>query len=247
MGDIDSCIATVDRSDEPAQAIFQREWRVYRTMVDQNYLFHREAYACLHQLLIEEVSYPFRFLDVACGDATASAAALAGTHIALYDGIDLSAAALELARDALSALDCPVTLEQADFVDALREWSTPVDVAWIGLSLHHLMTAEKLEVMRDIRRILRPGGRFLLYEDASPDGETREEWLRRWDAQGPFWTAFTPDELAIVNGHVHAADFPETVSGWQSLAAEAGFDEMREVFIAPSILLRLYAMRIVTP
>jgi SAM-dependent methyltransferase len=238
--------ATIDRSEASSQAIFQREWQVYRTLVDQNYLFHREAYACLHQLLVEEVPYPFRFLDIACGDASASVAALAGTCITHYDGIDLSAAALALARDALTVLRCPVTLEQADFVEALRVWSTPVDVAWIGLSLHHLMTAQKLAVMRDIRRILKPGGRFLLYEDASPDGETREEWLRRWDAQGPFWPAFTPDELAIVNGHVHAADFPETVSGWLSLAAEAGFDEVREVFIAPSNLLRLYAMRAAT-
>jgi SAM-dependent methyltransferase len=235
--------ATIDRSEESSQAIFQQEWQVYRTMVDQNYLFHREAYACLHQILIEEVNDPFRFLDIACGDATASVAALTGTRIAHYDGIDLSAAALDIARDTLSVLQCPVTLEQADFVEALHEWTKPVDVAWIGLSLHHLMTAEKLAVMRDIRRALRPGGRFLLYEDASPDGETREDWLRRWDAQGPFWTAFTPHGLAIVNGHVHAADFPETVSGWMSLASEAGFDEVREVFVSPSNLLRLYAMR----
>jgi SAM-dependent methyltransferase len=234
------------REEESSQAIFQQEWRVYRIMVDQNYLFHREAYACLHQILAE-VPAPYRFLDIACGDATASVAALTGTRIAHYDGIDLSAAALALARDTLTALDCPVTLEQADFVAALRQWSSPVDVAWIGLSLHHLHTPEKLAVMRDIRRILSPGGRFLLYEDASPDGETREAWLRRWDAQGPCWTAYTPEELAIVNGHVHAADFPETDSGWRSLAAAAGFDEVREVFVSPTNLLRFYAMRAGTP
>lgn len=238
---------TIDRSEESSQAIFQREWRVYRTMVDQNYLFHSEAYACLHQILVEEVSSPFRFLDIACGDATASVSALTGTRIAHYDGIDLSAAALAIARDTLSVLQCPVTLHHADFVEALSEWSTPVDVVWIGLSLHHFQAPEKLAVMRDIRRILNPGGRFILYEDASPDGETREEWLQRWDAQGPSWTAYTPEELAIVNGHVHAADFPETVSRWMSLAREAGFDEVREVFVSPSNLLRLYAMRVATP
>src|SRR3954452_19545104 len=152
--------ATIDRGEESSQALFQRDWQIYRTMVDQNYLFHREAYACLHQLLVD-IPYPFRFRDIAWGDATASVAALAGTRIAHYAGIDLSAAALELAHDALTALDCPVTLEQADYVAALRQWSTPVDVAWIGLSLHHFRAPEKLEVMRDIRRMLSPGGRFL--------------------------------------------------------------------------------------
>ena len=184
MGDLAPASTTIDRSEESSQAIFQQEWQVYRTLVDQNYLFHREAYACLHQL-VEEVPDPFHFLDIACGDATASVAALAGTRIAHYDGIDLSAAALELARDALSVLQLPGHPPASGLRrGAPRAWSTPVDVAWIGLSLHHLHTSEKLEVMRDIHRILRPGGRFLLYEDASPGGETREVWLRRWDAQG---------------------------------------------------------------
>src|SRR3954463_9534971 len=129
MDDSSPATAAVERSEASSQAIFQREWQVYRTLVDQNYLFHREAYACLHQILVEEVNYPFRFLDIACGDATASVAALTGTRIAHYDGIDLSAAALALAREALTVLRCPVTLEQADFVEALRVWTTPVDVA----------------------------------------------------------------------------------------------------------------------
>jgi len=51
----------------------------------------------------------------------------------------LSSAALELARKALESLGCPVTLDHRDFVEALRDLPEPVDVAWIGLSLHHLL------------------------------------------------------------------------------------------------------------
>jgi hypothetical protein len=40
--------------------------------------------------------------------------------------------------------------------------------------------------------------------------------------------------------HVHAADFPETVSGRHELGREAGFGAVREVFVAPSDLLRMY-------
>lgn len=168
-----------NRQHDPSQAVFQQEWRIYRTLVDKNYLFHREAYACLHQILVDEVRHPFRFLDIACGDATASVGALAETPITHYFGIDLSAAALDFARQALADLPCPVTLEQADFVEALREWAEPVDVVWLGLSLHHLRTPEKLEVMRGIHTILDEGGHFLLYEDTSPDGEARDSWLAR--------------------------------------------------------------------
>jgi cyclopropane fatty-acyl-phospholipid synthase-like methyltransferase len=230
------------RRAEPSQAVFQQVWRIYRTLVDENYLFHREAYACLRRILVEGIGRPFRFLDIACGDATASVEALTGTAITHYHGIDLSAAALELARSSLTPLDCPVTLEHADYVEALRAWSEPADVVWIGLSLHHLRTAEKLEILRVIRNMLPEDGHLLLYEDTSPDGEDREGWLRRWDDQKPFWTAYTPERWETITAHVHAADYPETASRWVSLAQEAGFAAAREAFVAPSDLIRLYWM-----
>ena len=242
MAEITPSTAAGDRRTAPSQAVFQQEWRIYRTLVDENYLFHREAYACLRRILVEGVRRPFRFLDVACGDATASVEALTGTAITHYHGIDLSAAALELARSALAVLDCPVTLEHADYVEALREWSEPADVVWIGLSLHHLRTAEKLEILRAIRNMLTEDGHLLVYEDTSPDGEDREGWLRRWDDQKPLWTAYTPEGWETITAHVHAADYPETASRWVSLAHEAGFAEAREAFVAPSDLIRLYWM-----
>jgi SAM-dependent methyltransferase len=243
MHDILPSPAARDRRHEPSQAVFQQEWQIYRTVVDENYLFHREAYTCLHKILVAEMTDPFCFLDIACGDATASVDALSDTLIAHYYGIDLSAAALDLARPSLAVLACPVTLEQADFVDVLRDWCRPVDVVWIGLSLHHLRTPEKLAVMRSIRTILGEGGLFLLYEDTSPDGEDRDSWLRRWDDQKSLWTAYTAHEWETITTHVHAADFPETAPQWIALGHEAGFAEVREVYVAPSDLFRLYAMR----
>src|SRR5215204_4989376 len=119
MDDILPSSAARDRQHEPSQAVFQQEWQIYRTLVDENYLFHREAYACLHQILVADVRHPFRFLDIACGDATSSVDALTGTRLDHYYGIDLSAGALELARQSLAVLECPVTLDHADFVEAL--------------------------------------------------------------------------------------------------------------------------------
>jgi hypothetical protein len=118
-----------------------------------------------------------------------------------------------------------------------------VDVVWIGLLLHHLCTPEKLAVLRDIRGIVRSGGLLVIYEPTSPDGEDRAGWLRRWDAQQPSWPAYTPAQWERFTAHVHAADYPETVSGWRALAGAAGFATVREVFATPSDLLRLYLLR----
>jgi SAM-dependent methyltransferase len=232
-----------DQAPEAAEAVFQQQWQLYRTLIDENYLCHREAYASLHQILLTDAPRPFRFLDLGCGDATASATALLDTPIAAYHGIDTSQPALEQAPRALQTLACPVTLERADFVAALGERVAPADVVWIGLLLHHLRAPEKLAVLRDIRRILGSNGLLVLYEPTSPDGEDRAGWLRRWDAQQPSWPAYTPAQWERFTAHVHAADYPETVSGWRALAGAAGFRTVREVFATPSDLLRMYLLR----
>jgi ubiquinone/menaquinone biosynthesis C-methylase UbiE len=226
--------------DEPALALFQKQWQLYRKVVDYNYLFHREAYNCLRRILVDEAIQPFRFLDVACGDASATVEALKGTQVASYHGIDLSEAALELASQALETLACPVTLDRRDFVEALRDRPESVDVAWIGLSLHHLQTPEKLSVMRQMRSVVGDWGHFLIYENATPDDEGRDDWLRRWDDQKPWWTALAPEEWDAGRAHVYANDFPETTSRWHALGHEAGFGKVRELFVAPTNLFRVY-------
>lgn len=229
--------------EQESLALFQRRWNLYRKVVDNNYLFHQEAYAQLHRILVHEAVQPFRFLDIACGDARATADALKGTQIAHYHGIDLSRAALDLAAIALTTLRCPIMLDQRDFIEALRAWSQSVDVAWIGLSLHHLTAPAKLNLMRKIRGIVGGHGLLLIYEDASPDGEDRATWLRRWDRQKPSWTALTLEEWDAITAHVHAADFPETASRWHWLGREAGFTRVRQLFVAPSNLFRMYCFQ----
>ena len=230
-------------SGNPASAVFEREWRIYGKMIDNNYLFHREAYACLREIVLRELARPFRFLDIACGDASVTVGALAGTSVAHYYGIDLSTDALDIASRNLIALNCAVELERGDFEDVLARWQGSVDLAWVGLSLHHLEAARKLAVMRQVRRIIGDGGLFLAYENASPDGEDRTAWLRRWADEEYRCTAYSADEWRTMADHVVAHDFPETSTNWRDLGRDAGFRDVREVFIAPTNLYRMYLFR----
>ena len=230
--------------DEPAAALFQQQWQLYRKFVDNNLFYHREAYGELHRILVEEVVQPFRFLDIACGDASATSDALKGTRVAHYHGIDLSRAALDLASKNLEPLACSATLERRDFVAALRDRPEAADVAWIGLSLHHLLGPAKLEFMREVRKVVGDRGLFLIYENASPDPEDRETYLLRWESQNqPLWTSLTPEEYEEMRDHVRAYDFPETTSRWHSLGHEAGFNHVRELFVAPTDLFRMYCFQ----
>jgi SAM-dependent methyltransferase len=231
-------------ADETTMRIFQRDWQIYRKMVDNNLIYHREAYSRLRRLLVEEAVQPFRFLDIACGDGSATITALMGTQIAHYRGIDLSRPALDLAARELAALPCPVVLDQRDFFLALTDRPEPADVTWIGLSLHHFRAPDKLRLMRVVRAAIEPGGLFVIYENASPDGEDRAGWMTRWWQQKPLWTSYTEEDWDIMWTHVSTFDFPETNSTWRRLGHEAGFGTIRELFVAPSDLFRLYAFSV---
>lgn len=228
-------------AEEAAMEVFRRDWEIYRKVVSNNYLSHREACARLQQLLNEEAVQPFRFLDIACGDASATMMALRGTRVGHYRGIDLSRPALDLAAKELSALACPVVLDQRDFFAALTENPEPADVVWIGLSLHHFQPPDKLRLMQAVRGIVGNTGLFAIYENVSREGETRDAWMKRWDAQRPGWTAHSEDEWRTITTHVHTSDFPESDSTWRRLGREAGFGTARQLFAAPTDLFRLYA------
>ncbi|WP_245467398.1 MULTISPECIES: hypothetical protein [unclassified Mesorhizobium] len=59
-----------------SQDMFNKELQTYRKIVGANLMFHREVYGVLRDLLVEHAPASFRFLDIACGDASASAAML---------------------------------------------------------------------------------------------------------------------------------------------------------------------------
>jgi SAM-dependent methyltransferase len=186
---------------------------------------------------------PFGFLDLACGDASMSAEALRGLRVSQYHGLDISAQALSLAVRNLEYLSCDTSFHRCDFSKRLERWSEPADVVWIGLSLHHFLAHDKAAVMRSIRNRLEPGGLLMIYEDASPDGESRDQWLSRWDEQKPSWTAYSEAEWLYVTDHVHSSDYPETDSMWRDLGRQSGFAHVEQLFESPTRLFRLYSFR----
>ncbi len=230
--------------DETAMDIFRHQWELYRKFLKYDYLSNAGAYARLHRFLTLDISRPFRFVDLACGDASGIVTALEGTGIDHYRGVDLAEPALVLARRNLEALPGEVELEQADFSTAMRNRPHLDDIVWISLSLHHLHSADKLALMRDVREGIVPQGAFLIYEPARRDGEDRAAYLDRFEDIGRReWTALTPDELKDGMRHVRSCDLPETVSDWIMLGREAGFSQTAELYKSKSDLFRLFLYR----
>src|SRR5262249_35570318 len=97
-------------------------------LVDADALSHRAAGKLLHDAL-HAIPRPFALVDIACGDASQMREVLSGTRCRHYQGIDLSAPALELAAKNLASAPYQVELDHEDFVEVLTRRSQPVDAA----------------------------------------------------------------------------------------------------------------------
>ncbi len=232
-----------DRADLSSAAIFEKNWHMYRTVMANNLMYHREVYRELHRILIDGAPRPFQFLDIACGDASCTVECLKGTAVASYHGIDLSQPALDLASTFLATLGCPFKLENREFLDAVTHMSEAVDVVWIGQSLHHLLLPEKRILVRKIREIVGVRGLFLLWEPVRLEGESEEGWYDRFVSNRPLWSVLSDEDFADIDNHHRTSDHPETDHVWRMLGTETGFARIDEIFRAPNNLARAYQFR----
>ncbi|HEY0407224.1 MAG TPA: class I SAM-dependent methyltransferase [Pyrinomonadaceae bacterium] len=121
-----------------------------------------------------------RVLEVGCGLGTDGAQfAKAG---AIYTGIDLTDAAVELARRRFELFDLPGTFRTAD-AENLDFADASFDVVYSHGVLHHTPDTER--AVREVHRVLRPGGRavVMLYHRDSYNYRVNIRLLRRAGAQ----------------------------------------------------------------
>lgn len=219
-------------ADEAALEQFQKQWATYQKLVDADALSHKEVGTVLHDTL-KAIHLPFAFLDIACGDAGQMKHALAGTEVNHYHRIDLSEPALELAAKNLKCVPFAVELDHRDFVEALEGRPEPADAAWCGLSIHHLSTEGKLELLAAIHGST--SKMLMIYEPTLADGEDREGYLARFRrVTRPAWPFLTKDEWDQIDHHVTTCDFPESPATWLDIGRKAGFSAANQVFSDPT-------------
>jgi SAM-dependent methyltransferase len=224
--------------DQAALEQFQRQWATYQKLVDSDALSHKEVGGILHQTL-KVIPQPFAFLDIACGDAGQMKQALGATKVKHYHGIDLSEPALELAAKNLAGVSFEVELDHRDFVDALERRPEAADAAWCGLSIHHLSTEGKAELLKAIHGST--SKMLMVYEPTLADGEDREAYLQRFRrVNRPAWPFLTDEEWQQIDHHVTTCDFPESAATWLDLGRAAGFSTAKIVFRDPTGFYNVY-------
>jgi len=87
-------------------------------------------------------------------------------------GIDPDPAALRRARRKAARRNLPIRYEQA-FAAELPLPDAGVDRVLSSFMLHHLEEQERLEALREVRRVLRPGGQLHVVDvDGTPSGRS---------------------------------------------------------------------------
>ena len=103
-------------SAEPV-AIFTRSWSLYDLITEHNCMFHREIYAGVGELLRSRADRgEYRLLDLGCGSARYLAPCLKRSPPLVYEGVDLSEAALTEAREYLAGLPGETSLIQGELL-----------------------------------------------------------------------------------------------------------------------------------
>jgi ubiquinone/menaquinone biosynthesis C-methylase UbiE len=117
--------------------------------------------ATFKQALLRQASIQdgHRVLDLGCGTGTLAVLAKCAHRGAEVFGLDADAEALNRATTKLEAAGIEVQLDQG-LASALPYAGDSFDRALSSLFFHHLPYELKLEAMREVLRVLRPGGEF---------------------------------------------------------------------------------------
>jgi ubiquinone/menaquinone biosynthesis C-methylase UbiE len=227
-------------TQEDNTALFRRAWTIYDTLTEKNYMFHREIYREVADLLLERHKKgPYRILDLGCGNARFLAPCLKAAPPACYQGVDLSLTALDEAREHLRGLE-NVEFLQEDMLRAVEGGDSTFDIIFSGFAIHHLDSTAKQQLFHACARRLKPGGKFIMVDVAREEGQTREQYLKEYVGfMRTGWTEVIPEQLDEACAHVTAYDFPETIRDLTRMAKQAALTKTRLVnrFAQHQILL----------
>jgi len=108
-------------------------------------------------------------LDVGCGTGTLLLQIRESFPSVATVGLDPDPKALARARRKFEREGAAVRFDQG-FADALPYPDASFDRVFSSMMFHHVETTDKEQMLREARRVLRPGGSFHLMDFAGPEG-----------------------------------------------------------------------------
>lgn len=200
--------------------IFLKSWHLYQEIIGWNYMFHREITQAVAQELQDfKLGNRLRILDLGCGDASMALPLIEPDRIQEYVGSDLSQPALDIAQQKLDSKHIQHQLVCDDMRRVAAEQPDhSFDLVISSYAIHHLSASLKEQIVKDIARVLRPGGCFILIDIFRESTEDRAAYMRNYMGRlRQTWTGLSPGSQSMVIDHATSYDFPETTSFFEKL------------------------------
>ncbi len=210
--------------------LFEQQWRTYRSVIDHNWMQHREVTAtCAAALESWLTEHPdrhgqARLLDLGCGDLAQMAPVFQGLPLGSFTGVDLTEQVLPRARAALGPVPFAADFHHADVSTYVEAGDEPFDLVHTAFVLHHLAEDAKAAFLSALRRRIRPDGAFVWADVFCPDGESRPDYLARYTSRiRRDWDGIDVDAREAIVAHINAHDFPADRGSIASVAHRAGW------------------------
>ncbi len=142
---------------------------------------------------------PRRILDLGCGIGVHAQAIAREFPAAEYHGVDVAAGLLKFGHLLAEERGVPIHFHQRDaartgFPDA------SFDLVLSNILFHETNAARLPQILRECRRVLRPGGAMLHVDVPTQvsrlplEDQVMNDWQVRWNGE-PFWTAFAERDM----------------------------------------------------
>jgi 2-polyprenyl-3-methyl-5-hydroxy-6-metoxy-1,4-benzoquinol methylase len=210
--------------------IFNTSWQIYKKIVLYGYMHHGLLAARLCNHMVAGLPHNmYTMLDIGCGDASAMIPLFSQCKPAYYKGIDLSAPAVELARNALSAMGIPCNLEVGDMFNITAQQSAPYHLVHSSFAIHHLPDEGKRHMLSAGAAHLEPGGLFVYTDVFRQPGQTRSRYIQNYLGHiQEAWHHISPEEKDLVTDHIVAYDFPADIGDVLQWIAESNLQVVDE-------------------
>ena len=214
--------------------LFAQQWGAYRAVVEHDLMEHR-AVATATAAVLEDwlaargpQAAPARMVDLGCSDLALLTPLLRRLPLGSYTGLDLTAAVLPLAQQALG--DVPYTCRwiEADLLswasDPTGDGEAPIDILHSAFAIHHLSDAQKQAFLEAIRARIAPGGLFIWVDVFREPGESREAYVQRYQQRiATGWPQLSSEHQNHVSSHLTVYDNPADRAAIAETAATAGW------------------------
>jgi 2-polyprenyl-3-methyl-5-hydroxy-6-metoxy-1,4-benzoquinol methylase len=188
---------------------------------------HSQVY--LNQLSLQQ---PIKLLDIGCGDAHQISKQLKELNLSSYTGYDLSAQAIQFAKQNVEKLNIEIDFHVGYMEDLIKKDQQSYSVLYSSFAIHHLTNEMKRDFIHNCFNKLDAGGLFILIDIKRLPGQTIEDYKKSYsDWIHDEWHSLTTDEKDAIIDHLNTCDIPVEASTYIEYANSTGFNFIEEVEI----------------